>query len=397
MFETLQALSPDPILGLTAAYQSDSNPHKVDLGVGVYKDTEGNTPVLASVKAAEALLLQRQDSKAYIGPAGSAEFNQHLQELLLGPDHSVLAAGRAVTVQTPGGCGALRAGAELIVRARPGAKIRVSDPTWANHIPLLGSAGLEIVQYPYYSYESKEIRFDAMVQSLQQARAGDVLLLHGCCHNPCGADLTLEQWRQVADLVLQQGLLPFVDVAYQGFGQGIDEDVQGLRLLAERVPEMLIASSCSKNFGLYRDRTGSLTVLAKNAAQASVAQSQVCNAVRGLWSMPPDHGAAVVATILSDRELRTQWQAEVTAMRDRINGLRSQLVTSLAAAGAGDFAFIARERGMFSFLGLTPAQVDSLRQQFSIYMVDSSRINVAGINPGNIDTVCEAVARVCNS
>jgi aspartate aminotransferase len=233
-----------------------------------------------------------------------------------------------------------------------------------------------------------------MMQSLQQARAGDVLLLHGCCHNPCGADLTIEQWQRVAELAQQQGLLPFVDVAYQGFGEGIDLDVKGLRLLAERVPEMLIASSCSKNFGLYRDRTGSLTVITQNVAQASIARSQVCNVVRALWSMPPDHGASVVATILSDRELRAQWQGEVAVMRDLINGLRSQLVASLSAAGAGDFAFIARERGMFSFLGLTPAQVDSLRQQFSIYMVDSSRINVAGINPGNIDAVCEAVARV---
>jgi aspartate aminotransferase len=394
MFDTLQALTPDPILGLMAAYQSDPNPHKVDLGVGVYKDVAGNTPVLASVKAAEAVLLQQQDSKAYIGPAGCAEFTRLLQVLLLGPSHAVLAASRATAVATPGGCGALRAGAELLVRARPEAKIWVSDPTWANHTPLLGSAGLEMVEYPYYSYDSKDIRFDAMMASLQQAKAGDVLLLHGCCHNPCGADLSLEQWRQVTELVLQRGLLPFVDVAYQGFGEGIDEDVQGLRLMADSVPEMLVASSCSKNFGLYRERTGSLTVIAQTAAQASIAQSQVCNAVRALWSMPPDHGAAVVATILSDIQLRAQWQGEVADMRNRINALRAQLVTRLAAAGAGDFDFIASEHGMFSFLGVTPVQVAALRQQFSIYMVDSSRINVAGINPANIDYVCQAVANV---
>lgn len=394
MLENLQALAPDPILGLMADFRGDSHPQKVDLGVGIYKDADGNTPVLASVKAAEAHLIKHQSSKAYVGPAGNPEFNHLLQLQLLGIEHPVLASGRAVTLQMPGGCGALRAGAELIVRARPGATIWVSDPTWANHMPLLGSAGLNIATYPYYCGDKKAIRFDAMMQALEGASPNDVVLLHACCHNPCGADLNLEQWGELAELLQRKDLLPFVDVAYQGFGEGIEADVAGLRLLARQLPEMLIASSCSKNFGLYRDRTGALTVIGSSRAAAEIAQSQVCNVVRALWSMPPDHGAAVVATILGSETLRSQWQLELAQMRDRINSLRAQLVDGLAAAGAGDFGFIARERGMFSFLGLSPAQVAQLRQQFSIYMVDSSRINIAGISPANCDYVYAAIASV---
>ena len=394
MLETLQALAPDPILGLMADFRGDSHPQKVDLGVGIYKDADGNTPVLASVKAAEAHLLKHQSSKAYVGPAGNPEFNHLLQLQLLGAQHPVLASGRAVTLQMPGGCGALRAGAELIVRARPGATIWVSDPTWANHMPLLGSAGLNIATYPYYCGDKKAIRFDAMMQALEGASPNDVVLLHACCHNPCGADLNLEQWGELAELLQRKDLLPFVDVAYQGFGEGIEADVAGLRLLARQLPEMLIASSCSKNFGLYRDRTGALTVIGSSGAAAEIAQSQICNVVRALWSMPPDHGAAVVATILGSETLRSQWQLELAQMRDRINSLRAQLVDGLAAAGAGDFGFIARQRGMFSFLGLSPAQVAQLRQQFSIYMVDSSRINIAGISPANCDYVYAAIASV---
>lgn len=396
MFEQLDAINPDPILGLMAAYNSDPSSTKIDLGVGVYKDESGQTPILQSVKTAEAHILAAQASKAYVGPAGSEEFNRLLQVLLLGPAHPALAAGRAVTLQTPGGCGALRAGAELIQRTSPNAKIWVSDPTWANHIPLLGSAGLQIVQYPYYDPESKGLRLEAMMGALEVAQAGDIVLLHGCCHNPCGVDLELSQWTALAELVLRRGLVPFVDMAYQGFGDGLDQDVQGLRLLASEVPEMLIASSCSKNFGLYRERTGSLTLVGQTAAQASIAHGQLCSVVRGIWSMPPDHGAAVVATVLSDPELRNQWEAEVAAMRERINGLRLRLVDSLAEAGAGDFGFIAQQRGMFSFLGLGVDQIARLRDEFAIYMVDSSRINVAGVSERNIDYLSQAVATVCS-
>lgn len=395
MFETLQALAPDPILGLMADFRADAKQQKVDLGVGIYKDAAGNTPVLACVKEAEARLLEQQSSKAYIGPAGNPEFNHLLELQLLGAGHPVLASGRAATVQMPGGCGALRAGAELIARARPGATIWVSDPTWANHIPLLGSVGLKIATYPYYCGNQKAIRFDAMMQALAGASPEDVVLLHGCCHNPCGADLDPGQWTELAALLERRDLLPFVDVAYQGFGQGIDADVAGLQLLARQLPEILIASSCSKNFGLYRDRTGGLTVIAASRTAAGIAHGQVCNVVRALWSMPPDHGAAVVATVLGNAGLKAQWELELAQMRDRINSLRLQLVDGLALAGAGDFGFIARERGMFSFLGLNPAQVAQLRQQFGIYMVDSSRINIAGISHANCSYVCSAIASVC--
>lgn len=393
MFENLSPLAPDPILGLMAGFRADANPRKVDLGVGVYKDEAGATPVLASVKVAERRLVATQGSKSYVGPAGLPEFNELARGLLVGQVAQSLAA-RAVTLQMPGGCGALRAGAELVRRARPEAVIWVSDPTWANHIPLLGNARLQIKPYPYYDAASKNLQFDRMMSVLAQAEPGDVLLLHGCCHNPCGADLSDDQWAAVAELVLRRGLVPFVDVAYQGFGDGLDEDVGGLRKLLAVVPEMLVASSFSKNFGLYRERTGALTVIAGTPAQAATAASQVCSAVRGMWSMPPDHGAAIVAEVLGDAALRLQWEAELGGMRARINGLRRDLVAGLARSGAGDFSYIARERGMFSFLGLSQAQVECLRSKYAIYMVDSSRINVAGLNPSNLDYVCQAVAAV---
>lgn len=394
MLDVLEPLVPDPILGLMAAYNADPNPNKVDLGVGVYKDESGNTPVLASVQAAEAALLATQSSKSYLGSAGDSEFNRLMQLLQLGPGHAVVSANRAATVQTPGGCGALRLGAELIHRARPETVIWVSSPTWANHIPLLGSAGLEIREYPYYDYDNKGIRFDDMLDALQAASPGDVVLLHACCHNPCGGDLDEPQWRALAELLAAKGLVPFVDFAYQGFGEGLEEDARGLRIIADAVPELFIASSCSKNFGLYRERTGALTVVAKNAEQAATAHSQLCSVARGMWSMPPDHGAAVVAGILSSVELRPRWEQEVSAMRSRINGLRVQLVEQLAAAGAGDYSFIARERGMFSFLGISAPQVAQLAADYSIYLVDSSRINVAGLNPGNIEYVAGAITAV---
>lgn len=394
MLDVLEPLVPDPILGLISAFNQDTNPNKVDLGVGVYKDEAGHTPVLESVRRAEEQLLSTQNSKAYLGPAGDSEFNRLFQLLLLGPAHSVIAASRAATVQTPGGCGALRLGAELIHRARPDATIWVSNPTWANHIPLLGSVGLKITEYPYYDYANKGISFDDMLGALRGATPGDVVLLHASCHNPCGGDLNLEQWRALADLMAERQLVPFIDSAYQGFGEGLDEDVAGLRLVAEAVPELLIAGSCSKNFGLYRERTGALTVVANNAAQAAVVHSQLCHVARGMWSMPPDHGAAVVAGILASTELRPLWEQEVADMRGRINGLRQQLVAGLDNVGAGDFSFIAREHGMFSFLGINADQVHRLADEYSIYMVDSSRINIAGLNTSNMGYVAEAIATV---
>ena len=395
MFEVLQAYPPDPILRLIAEFRADSRPDKVDLGVGVYKDEQGWTPIMAAVKAAESRVFAGEDTKAYLGPAGVAEFNAEIQQLVFGARHPVLAAARVATVLTPGGCGALRVGAELLKRAAPGATIWVSDPTWANHIPLLGNAGLKIREYPYYDREHSVPRFDAMASALAEAGPGDVVLLHGCCHNPCGADLDGSQWRAVAELAERRGFLPFVDLAYQGLGDGLEADAAGLRLLAERVPQMLVASSCSKNFGLYRERVGSLSVIGERAQQAEIAVSHVNNIVRGIYSMPPSHGGAIVAEILSDPTLDAQWRAELDAMRERINGLRRLLHDKLRRRGVDrDFAFIERERGMFSFLGLSEPQVARLIAEFGIYMVNSSRINVAGINQANADYVVEALAKV---
>lgn len=395
MFDVMQAYPPDPILRLIADFRADPRTDKVDLGVGVYKDEAGHTPIMAAVKDAERRVFAGEDSKTYIGPAGVPEFNAEIQQLTLGAGHPALTGGRVITVLTPGGCGALRVGAELVKRAAPGATIWVSDPTWANHIPLLGNAGLKIREYPYYDRANSTLRFDAMMSALAEAARGEVVLLHGCCHNPCGADLDLEQWRAVADLAERRGFLPFVDLAYQGLGDGLDADAAGLRLLAERVPEMLVASSCSKNFGLYRERVGSLSVVGETAQRAEIAVSHVNNIVRGIYSMPPSHGGAIVAEILRDPALESQWRTELGAMRDRINGLRRLLREKLTARGvARDFAFIERERGMFSFLGLSEAQVARLIGEFGIYMVNSSRINVAGISQANVDYVVEALAAV---
>jgi len=395
MFESIKTLPADPILGLMAAYRADSNPNKIDLGVGVYKDEQGRTPVMRAVKAAEKRLLENQDSKTYVAPAGQDSFNQLVARLILGDALVDSLGDRRVTFQTPGGCGGLRLGAEFLQKVKPGARILVSDPTWANHIPLLGEAGLQIGKYPYYDYENHAIRFDAMMDALSQARAGDLVLLHGCCHNPCGADLNQSQWQAVAELALKNGFTPFIDLAYQGLGDGLAEDTYGVRLLAETLPELVLVSSCSKNFGLYRERTGSLTVISSNAESAKAAGSQIASTARSIYSMPPDHGAAVVAEILGDPALKTDWDVELAEVRNRINGLRTELVNALKAQGIEqDFSFIQREKGMFSFLGLSVEQVRSLINDYSIYLVDSSRINIAGINHNNLEYLASSIKRV---
>ena len=395
MFETLQSLNADPILGLMAAFRADDNPNKIDLGVGVYKDAEGRTPVMQAVKEAEARILATQDTKSYVGPAGDARFDELIAEMMLGNDLFSKLSDRRCTLQAPGGCGGLRLAAEFINKANPDARIWVSDPTWPNHGPLLGAAGLKIEPYPYYDFQTHQINFAAMLETLQTASAGDLVLLHGCCHNPCGADLAVEQWELVRDLLLEKGLIPFVDLAYQGLGDGLEEDVRGVRILAESVPELLVVSSCSKNFGLYRERVGALTVTCTSSDQLAAVSSQLAAIARGMYSMPPDHGAAIVKTILEDTELKTDWDAELTTMRDRINGLRTILAQRLAAAGVDqDFTFIPQEKGMFSFLGISVDQIQRLIADYSIYMVNSSRINVAGINDKNIDYLIESVATV---
>lgn len=395
MFEAINSLPADPILGLMAAFRADDNPRKIDLGVGVYKDEQGRTPVMRAVKEAETRLLKNQDSKTYVAPAGQERFNHLIAGLIFGDELVNSLGGRRVTFQTPGGCGGLRLGAELLQRVKPGARILVSDPTWANHIPLLGEAGLEISTYPYYDYQNHAIRFDAMMDTLSQAGAGDLVLLHGCCHNPCGADLDRSQWQAVAELALKNGFTPFIDLAYQGLGDGIAEDSYGVRLLAETLPELIVVSSCSKNFGLYRERTGSLSVISNSVESAQAAASQVASIARSIYSMPPDHGAAVVIEILGDAALRADWEAELTEVRNRINGLRTELVDALKTKGIDhDFSFIQREKGMFSFLGLSVDQVHSLIKDNSIYLVDSSRINIAGINSSNLDYLAESIRKV---
>ena len=394
MFETLQRLPADPILKLIVDFAKDTNPYKVDLGVGIYKEESGQTPVLASVKAAEARVIAAQQTKAYIGPAGNPDTNEAVETLLLG-NHPVIRDGRVVTFQTPGGSGALRVGAELINRSKAHTNVWVSIPSWGNHLPMMANAGLGLKEYPYYNFDTKRIDFDAMMSCLQQIPAGEVVLLHACCHNPCGADLTHEQWQDVCSIMTERGLIPFIDLAYQGLSEGLEQDAYGPRLLAESVPEMLLAASCSKNFGLYRERTGSISIISAQAGQTPTAASQLASITRGLYSMPPSHGSSIVATILKDAELKQRWETELAEMRNRLNTIRCTLVDKLAARGVSrDFSFIAEQRGMFSFLGLTAEQVNLLANQYSIYMVDSSRICIAGVNQQNIDYICDSLAAV---
>ena len=395
MFEGLKALPQDPILGLMMKFREDTNPDKLDLGVGVYKDEQGNTPIMESVHLAEQQLLITESTKSYIAPAGTVLYNQRMRELVFGADHVVLKEGRIASAQTPGGCGALRMAAEFIQGCNADSAVWVSTPTWANHIPLLGGAGVTIKEYPYYDYEQNNIQFDAMLASLEAASAGDFLLLHGCCHNPSGADLNQEQWQAVTELCARKGLIPFIDMAYQGLGIGLDEDAYGVRLMADTLPEMLVATSCSKNFGLYRERTGTLFIVAGNAEQAANAGSQLFNKIRSHYSMPPSHGAAVVETILSDTGMNKQWQGELQAMRQRIQSLRKSLVQKIAATGIDrDFSFIEQQFGMFSFLGITPQQVAQLQQDYGIYIVDSSRVNMAGLSDDRMDYFVNALVDV---
>jgi len=395
MFENLTPMPPDAILGLMESYRADPREHKIDLGVGVYKDESGETPVLTAVKQAEERLLAQESTKSYVGPAGAEGYNARVQALLFGDALSSRIDERTNVVQTPGGCGALRVAAEFVLRCRPNAVVHVPDPTWANHVPLLGDAGLEIREYPYFDRVTSGLRFDAMASHLGALGPGDLVLLHGCCHNPCGADLDRAQWQAVVELARQRGFTPFVDLAYQGFGDGLEEDAFGVRLLAEELPELIVATSCSKNFGLYRERTGAIVLVSDGAKAAVTARSQLLNVIRGIYSMPPSHGGAVVEMILGDPALRSEWLRELGTMRDRINGLRTLLVERFADRGdAGRFSFIERQRGMFSFLGIDPGQVKALREEHAIYMVDSSRINVAGASRDNVDRLCDAVMSV---
>ena len=394
MFGNLEALPPDPILGVTAAFRRDPDPGKVDLGVGVYRDEGGITPVPAAVRKAERELLDTQTTKTYVGPAGNLEFNDRIVALALG----ALAEGlkeRTATIQTVGGCGALRMGAELLHAAAPGAVVHVSEPTWANHEPLLGNSGIALRRYPYYDPATRGVAFDRMLARLEEVPAGDVVLLHACCHNPTGVDLDPGQWSAVADLLERRDLVPFVDLAYQGFGDDLETDAAGLRLLASRLPTLLLAISCSKNFGLYRERVGALAVVAESAATARALATHQARTGRRLYSMPPDHGAAIAARVLGDATLRRSWQEELAAMVARVKSLRSLLASRLKARRPDrDFSWLPRQRGMFSLLGLAPSAIAALCEVEHVYMPPDGRINVAGVSDENADRVADSIVRV---
>jgi aspartate aminotransferase len=393
VFQQLTRLPPDAILGLMGKYRADSCTHKVDLGVGVFRDLSGNTPVLDCVRRAEKSVLAAQSTKSYVSPAGREEFNLAVEDLVLGPSHPARRERRTRTLQAPGGCGALRVGAELIRIAAPEATVHVSDPTWGNHVPLLGSSGLRLQRYPYYDAAAHELRFAAMLERLDRAAPGDVVLLHACCHNPTGADLAPDQWRALIELLQRRRLVPFLDLAYQGFGVDLAGDVEGVRRVAESLPEVLIATSYSKNLGLYRERVGALIVVSDNESRADAVNSQILQIARSIYSMPPDHGAAIAALVFTDPELRQSWITELATMRTRIQDMRRLLSKHLREVMEDDsFDFIQEQRGMFSLLGVTSAVVDRLRDQHHIYMTSESRVNLAGILPHNAAYVAESIA-----
>ncbi len=395
LFESLQAASADAILGLIAEHNNDPRPEKIDLGVGVYRTEAGQTPVLKVVKKAEQILIDTQDSKAYIGTAGAADFNAAMQALTFGDAAPV---DRLATIQTPGGSGSLRVAAGMILRASPTTSVWVTEPTWANHAPLLGGAGLKLTPFPYYDTDKHVIKIDEMLAVLATASAGDVVLLHACCHNPSGLDPSEDQWRAITDVIVERGLVAFIDMAYQGFAESLDDDAFPVRHMAGRVDEMIVSTSCSKNFGLYRDRVGTLSLLAKDRASRDVVNSQVNNLVRTIYSVPPDHGAAVVSLILNDNELRSAWVIELDEMRERLRDMKFLLNDALTEQLPDrDFSHLVRARGMFCFLGLTVEQVARLKKDFGVYMVDSSRINVAGITPQNVEYLATSIAAVLQS
>lgn len=395
IFSEVTLAPADPILGLTDAFKADTRAHKVNLGVGIYKDEAGQTPVLKSVKKAEAILLETESTKNYLGIEGVQAYNQVVQGLLFGQDSKIISDKRAATAQAPGGTGALRVAAEFLVRNTQSTTIWVSNPTWANHQNIFETAGLVVKEYRYYKAETHDMDFDAMLADLATAQPGDVVLLHGCCHNPTGIDLSLAQWSQVAQLCLDKQLLPLFDFAYQGFGAGIEEDAQGLRAVAAVLPELLIANSFSKNFGLYNERIGAVTVVAEDENTATNSFSQIKKTIRANYSNPPAHGGLIVSTILSNPELRQLWEGELTEMRQRIAEMRTLFVESLKAEGVEqDFSFISRQNGMFSFSGLNKQQVARLKDEFAIYIVGSGRISVAGLTKNNMPAVCKAIAQV---
>ena len=395
MFELMDKAPADPIMGITELYNTDTNPNKINLSMGVFKDEQGNTPLLDCVKEAEAKIYATEDTKAYSAIEGFSSFNDAVLPLIFGTKHEAVTSGRAATIHTPGGSGALRVVADFLYKLSASKTIWVSDPTWINHINIFETAGLQVKRYPYFDRATNGLAFDTMMSALKDIPSGDTVLFHGCCHNPTGVDPSNDQWQQISNLVHGNGLLPLLDFAYQGFAEGIREDGEGPLKLVQPGKETLICGSFSKNFALYNERTGSLTAVAADAAAVNVATSQIKSVIRAIYSSPPAHGGIIVSTILNDPDLRTQWESELKQMRERIQNMRQLLAETLTAKGVpGDHSFITRQRGMFSFSGLNPTQVEQLKNDHSVYIVGNGRINVAAITPDNCDALCEAIANV---
>ena len=389
MFETLTAQPADKILALMQLYRQDPRPEKIDLGVGVYKNADGVTPVMRAIKTAEQQLWQQETTKSYVGLVGDPTFSDVMIDLVLGaavPRAAVAAAAM------PGGTGAVRQAFEMVQMANPDVRVFVSDPTWPNHLSILRHLSIETVPYRYFDSATRSVDFDAMCADLAQAKAGDIVLLHGCCHSPTGANLNAAQWHQVVKLLQKTGATPMIDIAYQGFGDGLEKDATATRLLASALPECLIAASCSKNFGIYRERTGVLMVVSQDQSAHALNQGTLAYLNRQNFSFPPDHGARLVTMVLSDAELRADWQAELEEVRLSMLGLRQQLADELRALSGSDrFGFLAEHRGMFSRLGTTPDKVDALREKHAVYMVGDSRLNIAGLNSATIPVLAKAI------
>jgi len=396
MFEKLEMAPADPILGLEEAFKKDANPNKINLSVGVYKDADGETPIFHTVKVAEVRLLEEETSKSYLGIVGSPDYGAAVQELIFGPGHEIITSKRSVTAHTPGGTGGLRVAADFLKKINPGVKVWISQPTWPNHPNIFKTAGLAVETYPYFDAAANALAFDSMLAALQQIPEGDVVLVHGSCHNPTGVDPSPEQWVKIAEVLKARNLVPLVDFAYQGLGAGIKEDAQGVLALAAAGLEMLIASSFSKNFGLYNERVGALTLVSSTPEAAATALSHMKIVIRVNYSNPPAHGAKIVTTILKSSELRAEWETEVAAIRERIQSVRRRFVEELRAQGVKqDFSFIERQNGMFSFTGLNKEQVQTLRDKYSVYIVETGgRINVAGMTEKNLPALCQAIAQV---
>ncbi|GHA59615.1 aromatic amino acid aminotransferase [Amylibacter ulvae] len=392
MLTSLHAQPEDKILALMGMFRADDRPNKIDLGVGVYKNAEGQTPIMHAVKNAEKQLWEQEQTKSYTGLIGDAGYHKAMSDMVLG---GVVDADRLAFAHTPGGTGAIRQIMELVKMADTGATIWLSDPTWANHPSIIKHVGLPQTTYTYFDNETRSVNFDGMMDSLQGVKSGDVVLLHGCCHNPTGANLNNEQWALVADLLLEKGAIPFVDIAYQGFGDGLEEDAYGTRLLAQKFPEMLIAASCSKNFGIYRERAGIVIAISPDAAASKITQANLSYLNRQNFSFPPDHGARLVTMVLTDDALRAEWKAELESVRTGMLNIRQMLADALRAESGSDrFGFLAEHRGMFSRVGATPEQVQKLREEHAIYMVGDSRMNIAGITEKTVPILAKAIIAV---